>query len=120
MAAPSYMTALLAALALCTARCWAISAPSSQHYMGGANQLPFEFRAATLDDIPLAVRTQPIDLPTTSNGHRDPYSAGSATSSSEGSPPSAALDAALALARGRNRSQTPIQGNGPAHDDEEW
>lgn len=76
--------------------------------------------AATLDDIPMAVRTQPIDVPTAPNGLRDSYSTGSATSSSDGSPPSAALDAALAEARGRNRSQTPIQGNGPARDEEEW
>lgn len=51
MAPPSYMTALLAVFVFCTARCWALSAPSSQHYMGGTNQLPFEFRAATVDDM---------------------------------------------------------------------
>ena len=76
--------------------------------------------AATLDNVPLAVRTQPIDVPTAPSAIRESYSAGSATSSSDGSPPSAGLDAALAAARGRNRSQTPIQGNGKPHDDEEW
>lgn len=76
--------------------------------------------APTLDDIPSAVKTQPIDVPLATNGLRDSFSTGSATSSSDGSPPSAALDAALALARGRDRTQTPIQGNGPANSDEEW
>lgn len=72
--------------------------------------------AATLDDIPTTVRTSPIDVPA-SNTARDSYSASSATSSSDGSPPSAALDAALA--RGRNRAQTPIQGHEVVHE-EDW
>lgn len=76
--------------------------------------------APTLDDIPSAVKTQPIDVPVVTNGQRDSFSTGSATSSSDGSPPSTAMDAALVLARGRDRTQTPIQGNGPARDDEEW
>ncbi|KAK7692547.1 hypothetical protein QCA50_004177 [Cerrena zonata] len=73
----------------------------------------------TLDDVPVAVRTQPIDVPP--RGVRDSYSTGSTTSSSDGSPVEkleAALEAA-GLNRGRNRAQTPIQGNGPAKD-EEW
>lgn len=76
--------------------------------------------APTLDNLPAAVKTQPIDVPFVPNGLRDSYSTGSATSSSEGSPPNTALDAALTLARGRDRTQTPIQGNEPAHADEEW
>lgn len=75
--------------------------------------------AATLDDIPMAVRTQPIDVPFVGNGIRDSYSTGSATSSSDGgSPPVGGLDAALN--RGRNRAQTPIQGHGPVDEDAEW
>ncbi|KAI0697260.1 kinase-like domain-containing protein [Cytidiella melzeri] len=75
--------------------------------------------AATLDDIPTAVRTQAIDVPFAPNGIRDSYSTGSATSSSDGgSPPLPALDATLS--RGRNRAQTPIQGHGALSDDEEW
>lgn len=75
--------------------------------------------AATLDDIPTAVRTQAVDVPFVPNGIRDSYSAGSATSSSDGgSPPPAGIDAALS--RGRNRAQTPIQGHGTLQDDEEW
>lgn len=76
--------------------------------------------APTLDDIPSAVKTQPIDVPLVTSGLRDSFSTGSATSSSDGSPPSAALDAALAMARGRDRTQTPIQGSRPANHDEEW
>ncbi|KAI0342133.1 kinase-like protein [Trametopsis cervina] len=75
--------------------------------------------AATLDNIPTAVRTQAVDVPFMPNGVRDSYSTGSATSSSDsGSPPAGELDAELN--RGRNRSQTPIQGHGTLHDDEEW
>ncbi|KAI0093000.1 kinase-like domain-containing protein [Irpex rosettiformis] len=75
--------------------------------------------AATLDDIPTAVRTQAVDVPFVTNGIRDSYSTGSATSSSDGgSPPRAAIDATLN--RGRNRAQTPIQGHGTLRDDEEW
>jgi 3-phosphoinositide dependent protein kinase-1 len=74
----------------------------------------------TLDNLPSEVKTQPIDVPFVPNGLRDSYSTGSATSSSDGSPPGSALDAALTIARGRNRTQTPIQGNEPARDDEEW
>ena len=75
--------------------------------------------AATLDNVPLAVRTQPVDVPFVGSGVRDSYSASSATSSSDGgSPPLAAIDAALS--RGRNRAQTPIRGHGTLHDDEEW
>ncbi|KAI0789096.1 kinase-like domain-containing protein [Abortiporus biennis] len=73
-----------------------------------------------LDDIPLAVRTQPIDVPPRKK--RDSSSTGSATSSSGGSSPIEKLGAALEAAglnRGRNRAQTPIQGNG-IHVDEEW
>lgn len=76
--------------------------------------------APTLDDIPSAVKMQPIDVPLATSGLRDSFSAGSATSSSDGSPPSTTLDAALAMARGRDRTQTPIQGSGLAGDDEEW
>ncbi|KAF7792360.1 hypothetical protein EIP86_003396 [Pleurotus ostreatoroseus] len=76
--------------------------------------------AATLD-IPPALKPAPIEMPGR-NGIRDSYSTGSATSSSDGSPPTAGLDAALeALNRGRNRAQTPIQGNGTSvHDEEAW
>jgi 3-phosphoinositide dependent protein kinase-1 len=70
--------------------------------------------AATLDDIPTAVRTQAIDVPFLPNGVRDSYSTGS-SSSDGGSPPLPA-----SLERGRNRSQTPIQGHGTLCDDEEW
>lgn len=73
----------------------------------------------TLDDVPMAVRTQPIDVPP--RAVRDSYSTGSTTSSSDGSPVEkleAALEAA-GINRGRNRAQTPIQGNGPSMD-EEW
>ncbi|GJE95514.1 kinase-like protein [Phanerochaete sordida] len=78
--------------------------------------------APTLDDVPAAAKTQlqPLDVPLATNGLRDSFSTGSATSSSDGSPPSATLDAALAMARGRDRTQTPIQGHAPHHDDEEW
>ncbi|KAF7539103.1 hypothetical protein G7054_g2425 [Neopestalotiopsis clavispora] len=48
MALPSRLAILLAAIILCSARCCA--ARLHQHYMGG-NQLPFEFRAATGDDV---------------------------------------------------------------------
>lgn len=76
--------------------------------------------SATLD-IPLALRPPPIEVPGRI-GVRDSYSTGSATSSSDGSPPTAGLDAALeAINRGRDRAQTPIQGNGTsAHDEEAW
>ncbi|TCD69268.1 pkb-activating kinase-like protein [Steccherinum ochraceum] len=74
---------------------------------------------ATLDELPTGVRTQAIDVPVRSV--RSSYSAGSVTSSSDGSPVSrlgAALEAAdLERERGRNRAQTPIQGNKPP---EEW
>lgn len=70
----------------------------------------------TLDDIPTAIRTQPIDVPVRST--RDSYSTGSATSSSDGSAVDK-MEAALELSRGRKRAQTPIQGNG-AYDDEQW
>ena len=73
----------------------------------------------TLDDLPSAVRTQAIDVPVRSV--RSSYSAGSVTSSSDGSPVDklgTALEAtALERERGRNRAQTPIQGNRPP---EEW
>jgi 3-phosphoinositide dependent protein kinase-1 len=55
--------------------------------------------------------SKPIDVPTAEEPHEVSH-AGSATSSSEGSPIEklgAALEAALN--RGRNRAQTPIQGN---------
>ncbi|THH30304.1 hypothetical protein EUX98_g3889 [Antrodiella citrinella] len=68
-----------------------------------------------LDDLPSGVRTQAsdvIDIPVRSV--RNSFSAGS-TSSSDGSPVSKlslALEAAnLERERGRNRAQTPIQGN---------
>lgn len=71
-----------------------------------------------MDALPESVRTQPIDVPLREK--RDSLSTGSATSSSDGSPVEklgVALEAA-GLNRGRNRAQTPIQGNsGP---DEEW
>ncbi|CAL1706788.1 unnamed protein product [Somion occarium] len=73
----------------------------------------------TLDDIPVAVRTQPIDIPPRTI--RDSYSTGSTTSSSDGSPVdklASALDG-VELNRGRNRAQTPIQGHAPSKD-EEW
>ena len=72
-------------------------------------------------DIPAAVRATPIDVPLRTNGVRDSYSTGSATSSSDGSPPMGGLDAALEnMSRGRNRAQTPIQGNGSTADEEAW
>lgn len=75
--------------------------------------------AATLDDIPTAVRTAPVDVPLQGNGIRDSCSTGSANSSSDsGSPPVGGIDATLN--RGRNRAQTPIQGHGSLRDDEEW
>ena len=80
----------------------------------------------TLDiPVPVTVRTLPIDVPVKTNGVRDSYSTGSATSSSDGSPPMGTLDAALDnLKRGRNRVQTPLQTNGngagEAHDEEAW
>ncbi|THH00796.1 hypothetical protein EW026_g1788 [Hermanssonia centrifuga] len=100
--------------------------PTQQHSNGNESEPPDSGTEADEDrdtvsptlDIPAAVRTQPIDVPFRPNGLRDSYSTGSATSSSEGSPPSGGLDAVLE--RGRNRAQTPIQGNGPTHDDEEW
>ena len=55
--------------------------------------------------------SEPIPVPAPPT-QQDPFATGSATSSSEGSPIEklgAALEAAL---RGRNRHQTPIQGNG--------
>ncbi|KAI0745389.1 kinase-like protein [Earliella scabrosa] len=61
-------------------------------------------------DIPIATRSQPIDVPRVAGPGS--HSTGSATSSSDGSPVeklAATLDEA---ARGRNRAQTPIQGNG--------
>ncbi|PSR71767.1 hypothetical protein PHLCEN_2v12371 [Hermanssonia centrifuga] len=99
---------------------------TQQHSNGNESEPPDSGTEADEDrdtvsptlDIPAAVRTQPIDVPFRPNGLRDSYSTGSATSSSEGSPPSGGLDAVLE--RGRNRAQTPIQGNGPTHDDEEW
>ena len=88
---------------------------------GNGGEDPEEVRDTvppTLDDVPSAVRTQPIDVPP--RGKRDSYSTGSVTSSSDGSPVEkleASLEAA-GLNRGRNRAQTPIQGN--SHPDEEW
>ncbi|KAH8093861.1 kinase-like protein [Cristinia sonorae] len=77
---------------------------------------------STLDTLPSGVRvTQAIDVPVRSV--RSSSSAGSFTSSSDGSPVDklgAALEAAkldLGEERGRNRAQTPIQGNKPP---EEW
>ena len=71
----------------------------------------------TLDDVPMAVRTQPIDVPPRTV--RDSYSTGSTTSSSDGSPVEKMEALDPGLNRGRNRAQTPIQGNGPSRD-EEW
>ncbi|KAH9938913.1 kinase-like protein [Amylocystis lapponica] len=73
---------------------------------------------ATLD-VPSVVKAQPIDVPHT--GVVDTCSTGSVTSSSDGSPVDR-LEAAMetaSLNRGRNRAQTPIQGNGHAAD-VEW
>lgn len=59
---------------------------------------------------------EPIRVPSPTRRDRGSYSTGSATSSSDGSPVeklSAALDAMM-FDRGRNRAQTPIQGNGPS------
>lgn len=73
----------------------------------------------TLDDLPSGVRTQAIDVPVRSV--RSSYSAGSVTSSSDGSPVDklgAALESSgLERERGRNRAQTPIQGSRAP---EEW
>ncbi|KAL6308099.1 kinase-like domain-containing protein [Sparassis latifolia] len=73
----------------------------------------FELRSSA-KAIPAAAKAQPIDVP------RVPlvesYSTGSATSSSDGSPVDR-LDG-LAVNRGRNRAQIPIQGNGVIADSE--
>ncbi|KAI0695936.1 kinase-like domain-containing protein [Cerioporus squamosus] len=61
-------------------------------------------------DVPFVTRSPPIDVPRAAGPGS--HSTGSVSSSSEGSPVeklAAALDEA---ARGRNRAQTPIQGNG--------
>ncbi|TFK92034.1 kinase-like protein [Polyporus arcularius HHB13444] len=61
-------------------------------------------------DVSFVARSSPIDVPRASGPGS--HSTGSVSSSSEGSPVeklAAALDEA---ARGRNRAQTPIQGNG--------
>ncbi|TFK54040.1 kinase-like protein [Heliocybe sulcata] len=58
----------------------------------------------------------PVPVPANGGRDRESFSTGSATSSSEGSPVeklSAMLDAMM-FDRGRNRAQTPIQGNAPA------
>lgn len=71
-------------------------------------------------DIPSVVKAQPIDVPAFKGPVVDSSSTGSATSSSDGSPIEqlgAALQAA-GMDRGRNRAQTPIQGNHPAADPE--
>ncbi|KAI0958424.1 hypothetical protein AcV7_004251 [Taiwanofungus camphoratus] len=63
-------------------------------------------------DVPSAVKARPIDVPKATVV--DSYSTESATSSSDSSPIErlgAALEA-TGLDRGRNRAQTPIQGNG--------
>ncbi|KDQ57705.1 hypothetical protein JAAARDRAFT_272835 [Jaapia argillacea MUCL 33604] len=65
---------------------------------------------------PLSSLPEPISVPSSDLAARDSYSTGSTTSSSDGSPIeklSAALEAMM-FDRGRNRAQTPIQGNGPA------
>lgn len=71
-------------------------------------------------DVPSVVKAQPIDVPAFKGAVVDSYSTGSATSSSDSSPIEqlgSALQAA-GIDRGRNRAQTPIQGNRPAADPE--
>jgi len=75
-------------------------------------------------DVPSVVKAHPIDVPAPKGAVVDSYSTGSATSSSDGSPIEqlgAALEAA-GIDRGRNRAQTPIQGNRapPPAVDSEW
>ncbi|OBZ67282.1 3-phosphoinositide-dependent protein kinase 1 [Grifola frondosa] len=61
-----------------------------------------------MHEVPGLTKARPIDVPHTSA--RDSYSTGSATSSSDGSQPDR-MESALESSRGRNRAQTPIQGN---------
>ncbi|TFY58922.1 hypothetical protein EVJ58_g6111 [Rhodofomes roseus] len=71
--------------------------------------------ASSSHDVPSVVKAQPIDVPAPKGAVVDSYSTGSATSSSDGSPIEqlgVALEAA-GIDRGRNRAQTPIQGNRP-------
>ena len=87
--------------------------------LGTSNGVPAN-GASSSHDVPSVVKAQPIDVPAPKGAVVDSYSTGSATSSSDGSPIEqlgAALQAA-GMDRGRNRAQTPIQGNRPAVDPE--
>lgn len=61
-------------------------------------------------DTPVVTRSQPIDVPRAPGPGS--HSTGSVTSSSDGSPVEKLAAAIDEAARGRNRAQTPIQGNG--------
>ncbi|RPD63800.1 kinase-like protein [Lentinus tigrinus ALCF2SS1-6] len=61
-------------------------------------------------DVPFVARSPPIDVPRAPGPGS--HSTGSVSSSSDGSPVDKLAAALEEAARGRNRSQTPIQGNG--------
>ena len=62
------------------------------------------------DEVPGLARSPPIDVPRVPGPGS--HSTGSVTSSSDGSPVDKLAAAMDETARGRNRAQTPIQGNG--------
>ncbi|KAF9814584.1 hypothetical protein IEO21_05042 [Rhodonia placenta] len=96
------------------------------------SSVPQQIGSAVVDDepvngvpsllnVPSVVKAQPINVPVPRAAITDAYSLESTTSSSDGSPIEhleAVLEAS-GINRGRNRAQTPIQGNGPP-DETEW